>query len=62
MILRDHRSPQVAKAMAPSVVYIDEVDLVFRDGQGRRRADSGAARIRRDLVAQVKPSNPGGGD
>jgi len=49
---------KVAKAMAPSVVYIDEVDLVFRDGQGRRRADSGAARIRRDLVAQVKALRP----
>uniref|UniRef100_A0A7S1LCP6 AAA+ ATPase domain-containing protein n=1 Tax=Neobodo designis TaxID=312471 RepID=A0A7S1LCP6_NEODS len=50
---------RVARAMAPSVVYIDEVEKVFMGGKGKKKkkGDAGAGKsgkIKKDLIAQVK--------
>ena len=54
-----HMIFKVAKSMAPSVIYIDQADLVFSGGKkkGKKKsADGGkAARIKKDLLAQVGP-------
>eukprot|EP00667_Euglena_gracilis_P002013 EG_transcript_2015 len=57
-----HMIFKVAKAMAPSVIYIDQVELVFSGGKGKKKAkgaDGGkAARIKKDLLAQMKELEP----
>jgi SpoVK/Ycf46/Vps4 family AAA+-type ATPase len=50
---------RVARAMAPSVIYIDEVEKVFSGGKGKKKkkGEAGAgksAKIKKDLIAQVK--------
>eukprot|EP01006_Ploeotia_vitrea_P042685 TRINITY_DN66651_c5_g1_i1.p1 TRINITY_DN66651_c5_g1~~TRINITY_DN66651_c5_g1_i1.p1 ORF type:complete len:928 (-),score=183.27 TRINITY_DN66651_c5_g1_i1:1437-4001(-) len=58
-----HMIFKVAKAMAPSVIYIDEAEKVFAGGKGKRKkkkaADGGkAARIKKDLLLQMKELEP----
>lgn len=50
---------RVARAMAPSIIFIDEVEKVFMSGKGKKKkkGDAGAgksAKIKKDLIAQVK--------
>jgi hypothetical protein len=50
---------RVARSMAPSVVYIDEIEKVFMSGKGKKKkkGEAGAgksAKIKKDLVNQVK--------
>mmetsp|Transcript_153261 Transcript_153261/g.267789 ORF Transcript_153261/g.267789 Transcript_153261/m.267789 type:complete len:902 (-) Transcript_153261:616-3321(-) len=53
-----HMIFKVAKSMAPSVIYIDQADLVFSGGKGKKKKkspDGGkAARIKKDLLQQMK--------
>lgn len=50
---------RVARALAPSVVYLDEVEKVFMGGKGKKKkkGEAGAgksAKIKKDLVQQMK--------
>jgi SpoVK/Ycf46/Vps4 family AAA+-type ATPase len=54
---------RVARALAPSVIYIDEAEKVFMSGKGakKKKGEAGAGKstkIKKDLLAQLKELEP----
>ena len=48
---------RVARALAPSVIYIDEVEKVFASGKKKKEAGK-SVKLRKDLLAQVRELEP----